>query len=144
MILVDANVLIYAYNPAAMQHAQAKAWLESTLNSGTPVRFAWVTVLAFIRIMTHGQVFRRPLSIDEAVAIVDAWLAHPGVALLEPGERHWSILKSFLTHGQAAGPLAMDAHLAALAVEHGATLCSTDRDFARFAEVTLVDPIRQG
>jgi len=144
VILVDANVLIYAYNPAAAQHARAKAWLESTLNSGAPVRLAWVTVLAFIRIMTHGQVFRRPLSLDEAVAIVDAWIAHPSVALLEPGERHWAILKAFLTQGQAAGPLAMDAYLAALAVEHGASLCSTDRDFARFTGLSWLDPIRHG
>jgi hypothetical protein len=142
MILVDANILIYAYNPAAEQHAAAKRWLEHAVAGPTPVRLAWVTVLAFVRIMTHSQVFRRPLSLAEAVHIVDQWLAHPAVALLEPGDRHWSILRRLLLDGQAAGPLSTDAHLAALAVEHGATLLTTDRDFARFPGVTVVDPLQ--
>jgi toxin-antitoxin system PIN domain toxin len=142
MTLVDANVLIYAYNPAAPQHPSARAWLEQTLAAGAPVRLAWVTVLAFVRIMTHAQVFRLPLTLEEAVAIVDDWLAHPAVAILEPGERHWPILRGFLLGGQAAGPLATDAFLAALAVEHGARLCTTDRDFARFEGLTLIDPTR--
>jgi toxin-antitoxin system PIN domain toxin len=142
MILVDANVLIYAYNPAADQHAAAKRWLESAVAGPTPVRLAWVTVLAFVRIMTNAQVFRRPFSMTEAVDTVDAWLAHPKVSILEPGDRHWAILRGLLVDCQATGPLSADAFLAALAIEHGATLFTTDRDFGRFPDVTIVNPLR--
>lgn len=142
MILVDANILIHAYNPAADRHASAKRWLEEAVAGSSPVRLAWVTILAFVRIITHAQVFRRPLSVQEVVDIVDEWLAHPSVAILEPGDRHWSILRGTLLGGQATGPLSTDAFLAALAVEHGATLFTTDRDFVRFPGVTVVDPLQ--
>src|SRR5450756_1062659 len=88
MMLVDANLLIYAYNPAAEQHAAAKHWFEATVSGPVPVRLAWTSVMAFVRIMTNPQLFRRPLTPAEAVAVVDGWLDHPGIALLEPGERH--------------------------------------------------------
>lgn len=141
MILVDANVLIYAYNARAEQHGAAKRWLEAQVAAAVPIRLAWVTILAFVRIMTNAQVFKRPLSIKEAVAIVDGWLAHPAFAILEPGDRLWTRLRGQLRDGQASGPLAADAFLAAVAVEHGATLAATDRDFARFAGLSLVDPL---
>jgi toxin-antitoxin system PIN domain toxin len=141
MILVDANILVYAYNPSAERHAAAKRWLEAAVAGPVPVRLAWVTVLAFVRIMTHSQVFRRPLSLREAVAIVDEWLGHPTVSVLDAGERHWPILRGLLLDGQAAGPLSTDAYLAALAIEHGATLHTTDRDFARFPGLKVVDPL---
>jgi len=140
MILIDANILIYAYNPDAPQHAAARLWLEATLSRQVPVRLAWTTVLAFLRIMTHPQVFDRPLSPQEAVAIVDDWLALPAVALLDPSDRHWPLLRERLVEGQARGALATDAHLAALAVEHGAVLFTTDRDFSRFKDVRVVNP----
>jgi hypothetical protein len=141
MILVDANILIYAYNPSADRHAAAKQWLEAAVAGPVPIRLAWVTVLAFVRIMTHHQVFRRPFSLAEAVGIVDEWLGHPMVSVLDPGDRHWSVLRRLLLDGQASGPLSTDAHLAALAIEHGATLYTTDRDFARFPGVKVVDPL---
>ncbi|MGE5198502.1 MAG: TA system VapC family ribonuclease toxin [Rhodospirillaceae bacterium] len=141
MILVDANILIYAYNPSADRHAAAKRWLEAAVGGTVPVRLAWVTVLAFVRIMTHPQVFRRPLSLQEAVGIVDEWLEHPMVSVLDAGDRHWSILRGLILDGQASGPLSTDAHLAALAIEHGATLHTTDRDFARFPALKVVDPL---
>ena len=143
MILVDANILIYAYNPSADRHAAAKRWLEAAVAGPVPVRLAWVTILAFVRIMTHPQVFRRPLSLQEAVGIVDEWLRHPTVSVLDAGERHWPILRGLLLDGQAAGPLSTDAHLAALAIEHGATLYTTDRDFSRFPGLAVVDPLRE-
>lgn len=142
MILIDANLFIYAYNPAAEQHPAARRWLEATIGDRAPVRVAWVTVLAFVRIMTSGQVFRRPLSIDEAVAIVDDWLAQPNVDVLAAGEHHWPLLRQTLIEGQVTGALVSDAHLAALALEHGATLATTDRDFARFTGLTTINPVR--
>ena len=141
MILVDANLLIYAYNPQATQHAAAKRWLETVGAGPAPLRIAWVTVLAFVRIMTSPQVFRRPLTPAEAVTVVDDWLSAPTVALLEPEERHWEVLRQMLVEGQAIGPLVTDAHLAALAVEHGATLATTDRDFARFPGLNTINPL---
>jgi toxin-antitoxin system PIN domain toxin len=105
------------------------------------VRFAWVTLLAFLRIGTHSRVFAQPLSVAEATEIVDSWLVLPQVGILDPGERHWAILGQLLASAQARGNLVTDAHLAALALEHGATLVSTDRDFARFDGLQFMNPL---
>ncbi len=142
MILVDANLLLYAYHPASDEHARCRAWLEDALSGHEPVRLAWVTLLAFIRISTSPRVFETPLAVDEATAIVSAWLAQPCVGILEPGERHWEILCDLLSAGQVRGSLVTDAHLAALALEHGATLHTNDRDFARFPGLRLATPLQ--
>ncbi|MBI5510443.1 MAG: PIN domain-containing protein [Deltaproteobacteria bacterium] len=139
-MLVDANLLLYAYDSAAKQHLRAKAWWEERLNEPRPVRLAWSTILAFVRIATHPRVFVDPMTIDEAVSCVDAWLARPMVGVLEPGDGHWEILARLLRNHQAHGNLVADAFLAALAIEHGATLCSADQDFSRFAELDWCDP----
>lgn len=141
MILVDANLLLYAYNKGDAQHDASRLWLEATL-SGTPlVRFSWLTLWAFLRLTTNPRVFERPLSAAEAGHHVSSWLAQPSAGILEPGERHWGILQQLLKDGQASGPLIMDAALAAIAIEHGATLCTTDRDFARFEGLSWTNPI---
>lgn len=141
MILIDANLLLYAYDPNSSHHAASKAWLESTMSGSQLVRFAWMTLWAFLRISTNARVYERPLSIAEAEKAVSSWLAQPIVGILDPGERHWEILRRFATSGQAAGSLVMDAALAAVAIEHGATLYTTDRDFARFDELRWTNPI---
>ena len=105
------------------------------------MRFSWPTVWAFLRIATNPRVFERPLSMAEAAHHVSSWLAQPSAGILEPGERHWEILQRLTSEGQASGPLVMDAALAAIAIEHGATLCTTDRDFARFPGLTWTNPI---
>jgi hypothetical protein len=105
------------------------------------VRFAWLTVWAFLRIATNPRVFDQPLTIDEAVDIVGSWFEQPTVGVLEPGERHWELLQRLTDRGQATGQLVMDAALAAVAIEHGATLYTTDRDFARFPGLTWVNPL---
>lgn len=140
-ILVDANLLLYAYHPKAEHHEASRAWLEATLSGSDLVRFAWLTLWAFLRISTNRRVFDRPLSEREAAAAVSSWLAQPGAGILEPGERHWDILRALMKDGQVAGPLVMDAVLAALAIEHGATLHTTDRDFARFAGLKWTNPL---
>lgn len=132
MILVDANLLLYAYDPDSPQHEASRRWLEERLSGTTLVRFAWITLWAFLRISTNPRVFVRPLTPGEAHAIIGSWLERPNAGVAEPGERHLEILGTLLDEGQAAGPLVMDAALAALAIEHGATLCTTDRDFSRF------------
>jgi hypothetical protein len=141
VILIDANLLLYAYQPRAAQHAASRAWLEAALGGPELVRFAWLTLWAFVRIATNPRVFERPLSLSEAKATVDSWLAQPAVGILEPGERHWDILGELMREGQAVGPLVMDAVIAAIALEHGATLYTTDRDFARFAALRWVNPL---
>ncbi len=141
MILVDANLLLHAYNPRSPAHDASRVWLEGVLSGHEPVRFAWVSLWAFVRISTNPRVFERPLSMAEAADCVSAWLAQPAAGLLEPGERHWEILQALSRLGQASGPLVMDAALAAIAMEHGATLQTTDRDFARFPGVKWNNPI---
>lgn len=141
MILVDANLLLYAYHPRAPQHARARAWLEATLSDPAPVGLSWFTILAFLRLATNPRVFERPLSIAEGEAIVASWLSEPSVVSVHPGERYWEILRTLLIDAQVTGPLVSDAALAALAIEHGATVATTDRDFARFRGVRVANPL---
>jgi hypothetical protein len=141
VILVDANLLLYAYHPKAEQHAKSRVWLESVLSGPDFVGFAWLTLWAFLRIATHPRVFERPLSTSEAEAAISSWLAQPVAGILEPGERHWEILRRLAADGQAVGPLVMDAVLAAIATEHGATVCTTDRDFSRFPGLKWTNPL---
>ncbi len=142
MILVDANLLIYAYNSTADQHEKAREWMESAFSGHTPVRLSWSTIHAFLRLTTHAALFPHPLTMSDAVEIVESWLALPIVGILEPGTAYWTILRALLGDAQVRGPLVMDAHLAALAIEHGAVLHTTDRDFRRFDGLELVDPLR--
>jgi toxin-antitoxin system PIN domain toxin len=144
MILVDANLLLHAYNPRSDNHAASRAWLESVLSGSELVRFAWLTLWAFLRISTNSRVFGHPLSMAEAADIVSSWLAQPAVGVLDPGDRHWEILQGLLIDGQVSGPLAMDAALASIAIEYGATLHTTDRDCARFPGLKWTNPIASG
>ena len=141
MILVDANVLLYAYHSRSQHHARCRSWLEPALTGSDPIGLAWATIHAFLRIGTNPRAFEHPLSIGEASAIVTEWLQLPAVTIVDPGERHWEVLKKLLRDGQVSGPLVPDAALAALAVEHGAVLCSTDRDFTRFPRLRLLNPL---
>ena len=143
MILIDANLLLYAYHPKAEQHARSRKWLEQTLSGPDLVRFAWLTLWAFLRISTNPRVFEHPLSTAEAEAAVSSWLMRPNAGLLEPGERYWDILRGLMRESQATGPLVMDAAIAALALEHGAILHTSDRDFARFPGLKWSNPIGQ-
>jgi len=141
MILVDANLLLYAYHPRDPRHEVSRAWLEATLSGGELVRFAWLSLWAFLRISTNPRVFERPLAPSEAEAAVSSWLSRPCAGILDPAERHWETLCSLVRDGQCVGPLVTDAALAALAVEHGATLHTTDRDFSRFPGLKWRNPL---
>src|SRR5437773_9312039 len=132
MILTDANLLLYAYNADAAEHKAARLWLEEQLSAPSVFCFCWQTLTAFIRITTNPRAFPHPLAAKDAAVIVTSWLEQPQSVILNPGERHWTIFRDLLTVGQATGPLVMDAHMAALAIEHGARLATTDRDFSRF------------
>lgn len=141
MILIDANLLLYACDDHSPHHVVAHRWLERTLLGPEPVALSWTIVLAFLRLATDPRVFQRPLSISQAAEIIESWLRSPRFTVLQPGVRHWEILQRVLIDGQATGKLVMDAHLGALAIEHGATLASADRDFARFPKLKLVNPL---
>jgi hypothetical protein len=143
MILIDANLLLHAYNPRATEHVPSRTWLEATLSGRDLVRFSWVTLWAFLRISTNPRVFEHPLTMAEAEPIVASWLAQPVAGVLDPGDRHWEILRALLADGQTIGPLVTDAALAAIAIEHGATLYTTDRDFARFAGLSWKNPLAE-
>jgi toxin-antitoxin system PIN domain toxin len=140
VILVDANVLLYAYDPRSPFHDRCRAWVENAFSGDEPVALAWVTVLAFVRIATNPRVYEQPLLAAEATAIVASWLARPSLCVLEAGEACWEIFRRLVVDSQATGPLVMDAFLAALAIENGATVATTDRDFTRFPKVKLVNP----
>jgi toxin-antitoxin system PIN domain toxin len=139
MILVDANILLYAYDADAPQHRTCREWLEQAFEGA--VAFAWPTILSFARISTDARVYRTPRTWEQVESIVDSWLEQPTAYLLQPGEEHWRILQRVVCEGQARGPLLMDAELAALAIEHGATLCTNDRDFTRFPGLRLMNPL---
>jgi len=141
VILLDANLLLYAFDGTNRHHEAARVWLERTLSDEPDVRLGVVTVLAFVRIATDPRVFEQPLDPAVAIGIVADILARPNVSLASPGDRHWRLLADVATAGQARGPLLMDAHLAALALEHGAALATTDRDFRRFPGLRVVDPL---
>jgi toxin-antitoxin system PIN domain toxin len=141
VILLDANLLIYAVDADSPHHKRARRWLERTLSGDTLVGLPWIVILAFVRITTRAGILRTPLSIEHAVAFIDEWLAQPYVSLIGPGEAHWLVFKNLLIGGGAAGNLTSDAHLAALAIEHGCEIASSDNDFRRFTGVTLVNPL---
>ena len=140
MILPDANVLLHAVNTSSRQHEIALEALKACFDEVRGVGFAWVAMLAFLRISTRLGIFPRPLTTDEAFLVLGQWLGHPRARVTHPGERHAEILAQLLRSAGTAGNLKTDAHLAALAIEHGATILSFDRDFARFAGVRWTMP----
>jgi hypothetical protein len=142
MILPDLNLLIHAYNTSSPRHEAARGWWEEVLSRPAPtVGLAWVVVLGYIRLTTHPRIMDRPLSPSAACADVESWLGQPQVALVHPGQRHASILFDLLRGLGTAGNLTTDAHLTALAIEHQATLLTTDADFARFPGLKWENPL---
>lgn len=135
MLLVDANVLLYAVNERAAHHEVSRAWLRSALDGEEAVGFAWLVLMAFLRLATAPAVFPRPLASAEAIATLEAWLAQPVAVRLEPGGRHLAVVGGLLAEAGTAGNLVNDAHLAGLAVEHDAEVVSFDGDFARFSGI---------
>jgi toxin-antitoxin system PIN domain toxin len=141
MKLLDLNLLLYAVNADAVHHQAAKQWLDTAMSEDEPIGLSWVVVLGFLRIATNPRILPTPLSVEQAISAIDAILAHPTARLVAPGDEHWRILKSMLSETGTAGNLTTDAHLAALAIEHGATMMSTDTDFQRFHHLRWNNPL---
>ena len=141
MILVDANLLIYAANTAAPEHDLARSWLDEQLNGTGRVGLPWPSLLAFVRLASNPLVLRRAVTPGDAWRQVEEWLACESAWIPTPGPQHAEIVGRFLQHAWMTSRLVPDAHLAALAVEHGLTLCSTDGDFGRFPGVEWRNPL---
>lgn len=133
MRVPDANVLIYAIDPSTRHHRPARSWLERWLSGTETVGLAWAALLTVVRLATNPAVFDPPLSPEKALDLIDGWLAQPCATVIHPTDRHPAILRELLEAAGTAGNLTSDAHLAALAIEHGATLSSFDADFRRFS-----------
>lgn len=142
MILLDANLLIYAYHADAPLHKAAVAWLEDLLNGSEIVGLPWVTVWAFLRISTNPRLWPNPKSAEEAFQVIDDLLAQSRVVMVAPESRHLEWLRRLVIDHRASGPLLTDAVLAALAMENGATLASTDQDFSRFRDLRWINPLK--
>jgi toxin-antitoxin system PIN domain toxin len=141
VILVDVNILIYATDRRSPQHAVARDWLDAQLTDSVALGMPWVSLLGFLRLSTNPRIMPRPLSIAAAWEEVTAWLTCEAVWIPQPTERHSDILGELLALPGVHGNLVTDAHLAALAIEHGLTLCSTDGDFARFPGLSWRNPL---
>lgn len=141
MKIVDLNVLLYAINRSAKHHKKARTCWEAALESDEPVGLAWNVILGFLRLTTRPSIFPRPLEVGEACKWVERWLALPNVRIVQEADEHMRILRGLLEETGAAGNLTSDAHLAALAVSHGAALVSFDNDFARFSRLQWINPL---
>ncbi len=141
MILIDSNLLIYAYNEPAPQHTLARDWLNRSFNGSIQIGLPWQSLLAFVRIATNPRAFPNPLPILDAWEHVSSWLSRRIVWTPNPTDRHSAIFGSLLTRVPVQGNFVMDAHLAALAIEHGLTLCSADSDFAKFPGLRWINPL---
>lgn len=141
MKLPDVNLLLYAIDEKSPSHDPAREWLETVLSGTEAIAFAWIVLLGFLRISTNPAATEQPLQPDDALEHVDEWLAQPVATIVEPAGAHVATLQRLLQPLGTAGNLTADAHLAALAIEHGAELCSTDNDFSRFEGVRWSNPL---
>lgn len=141
MILVDANILLYAEDSLSEHHEASRIWWDHQLSGSDPVGLCWPVLNAFIRVGTNARLHQRPLTLDEATQRVQSWFDQACVRLVQPTEQHWTIFQQMLRSGNAVGNLVSDAHLAALAVEHNCVLHSTDADFSRFRGLKWKNPV---
>ena len=143
MILVDANILLYAEDGLHPDNERARLWWDGTLSGADPVGLCWTVLAAYVRVGTNARVFETPLSVAEAVSRVDSWLDQPCTRIVRSTGRHWEVLRALLVDVNAAANLVTDAHIAALAIEHGCRVATTDADFPRFPGLKWFNPLRE-
>jgi len=141
VIVIDANLLIYAYDRKSAFHARSRAWLQDMFAGATPVWLPWLSVTAFLRVLTNPRVPVQQRTLEQNLEIVDRWFEQPNVRLLSPGDGHWPILREMILRGQTRGPMVTDAQLAALTIECGGVLHTADRGFARFPGLRWTNPL---
>lgn len=141
MIVLDANILLYAYDAGSRLHGRAKEWVEEILSGDKLVGLPGQTISAFVRITTNPRLPGARDTIEETAGVVDEWLEQPNVRAIGPSERHWAELRRMLTSGQARGLLTPDAELAALTLQHEGVLHTTDRGFPRFPGLRWLNPL---
>ncbi len=141
MIVPDVNLLVYAHNKADPEHRQARMWWENLLNGNVPVGLSWVTIMGFVRIVTHPKILVSPMPVEQATATVREWLSRSIVSVIEPGSRFPEWFLRFLEQTGTGGNLTTDAYLAALTMEYQAELHSRDTDFHRFSGLKWRDPL---
>ena len=141
MILIDANILLYAIDQDSSRHTESRSWLEELLSGPTAVGLPWTVLLAVLRLSTRSGIFRRPLTVEQATGYVDSWLDQPFVEIIDPGPRHWRIFSELLIQSGTVGNVTSDAHLAALALERRAAIATADSDFKRFPGLEFFNPL---
>jgi hypothetical protein len=142
MILPDINLLVYAYDASSPHHERARVWWEEKLNGSLMIGLSWVALLGFIRLLTNGRIFHNPYPVAEVLDIVASWLEQPNVRIIHTTDHHFEGFAGLIRQAGTAGNLTTDAHLAALAIERGLVLHTTDADFARFPGLKWKNPLR--
>ena len=141
MIVVDANILLYAQDSTSAHHFAARVWVDQVFSGQETIGLPWQSVWAFLRISTNRRIYAAPLSMEHAIGLAEEWLALPQVQLMVPGDKHWKLLKDMLLKGRVRGPESTDAQLAAISIEYGGVLYTADRGFARFPGLRWVNPL---
>jgi hypothetical protein len=141
MIVVDVNLLLYAYDGRSILHDPARHWWQSVMSGAELIGLPWQTIHAFLRISTDTRISGNQISMERSLTLIEQWMKLPHVRVLTFGERHWSLLRRMLLEGQSRGPMTTDAQLAALTIEYGGVLHTTDRNFARFPGLRWVNPL---
>ena len=140
-MLTDVNILIYAYDINFKYHTEIKTWFEEKLASTDLIYLSWQSISGFLRITTNQRLFQSPMTSEKSRGQVNEWLSRPNVSILTETEKHWAIFEGLLVETKIVGPKTMDAHLAALAIEHGVILATTDRDFGAFKGLRSLNPL---
>jgi uncharacterized protein len=143
VIVLDANLLIYAYSANSLEYDRAHKWVEEIFSGDEPIGLPWQTIAAFARVLTNPNLPGEHYSTREIVAFIEEWMQLPNIRLLSPGDRHWAILQKMILDGQVRGKMITDAQLAALTIEYGGVLYTADRDFSRFPGLRWVNPLVQ-
>ncbi len=143
MKVPDINLLLYAINSQAPNHRKAKLWLECSFSEPETIGFSWIVLLGVLRIGTNSRIFANPYPINDLLDLIDEWLNRPNVSIIEPTHVHFAVLRKLITPLNMTGNITSDAHLAAICIEHDATLYSADIDFAKFSGLRWVNPLDQ-